>query len=148
MFKADWTYVHASEIRPNVCTALLTTYKHRGLTDKAILRDAKIPSPFVGPCHIWSFTPPCEPFSKRNHSRSDEGFANSAEQLEAMLWYPRTWNPRIILVENVDEPAAAAIVTGALLTLPGYTWSVITTEARDYSDMCRARRMWIGVRDA
>ena len=52
----------------------------------------------------------------------------------------------MILVENVYEPEATTIISAMLLSLDGYTWDVIDTEARDYSESCRRRSMWIGTR--
>jgi hypothetical protein len=64
-----------------------------------------------------------------------------------MLWYPRLWRPNIILVENVEEKDAIAVVTAALLSIPGYTWIQFSTESRDTSDMGRARHIWVGTLD-
>jgi len=102
-------------------------------------------SPLVGPSEIWTFGPPCEPFSRRNHARSEEKTLEAAHKLSLMLWYPRMWRPLIILVENVEEKEAIAVISAALLTLPGYAWTSITTNARDFSDMFRSRHLWIGV---
>ena len=52
-----------------------------------------------------------------------------------MLWAPADMaRPRLILIENVDENDAMAVVSAALLSLPGYDWKVLKTEARDYGD--------------
>ena len=143
-FGNRFKYVHAAEIRPSVAKALAATYVGQGLTNKTVLADATKISPIVGPSEIWTLGPPCEPFSKRNHERSEERTLDAARKLSLMLWYPRMWRPRIILVENVEEKEAVAVISAALLSLPGYVWIEITTEARDYSDMHRARHIWIG----
>tara|TARA_B110000037_G_C16823240_1_gene384569 strand:- start:309 stop:482 length:174 start_codon:yes stop_codon:yes gene_type:complete len=50
-------------------------------------------------------------------------------------------------VENVHEHDAIILLSAMLLSLDKYTWTIIETEARDYTESCRHRAMWIGVRD-
>ena len=145
--EGEMRYVHASERRPSVAKALARVYRGRGLVRSAVSKDARTIVHTQGPCEIWSFTPPCEPFSKRNHTRSDAGLLEAAEQVRTMLWYPRLWRPRVILVENVYEHDAIILLSAMLLSLDKYTWTIIETEARDYTESCRHRGMWIGVRD-
>ena len=63
-----------------------------------------------------------------------------------MLWYPRSWNPKIIIAENVREDDGISVISSALLSLPGYTWKKLPTEAYHFCEMYRTRMMWIGVR--
>ena len=152
-FGDQFRYCHASEWRSSIRKALLFTYEDRGLVPSRVHKDARVMSCFYGPVDIWSFTPPCEPFSKRNHKKNDpevdaEELVKAGEQIHSMLWYPRLYRPRIILVENVCEHAATTIISSMLLSLPGYDWVTLETEARDYSESCRRRRLWIGIREA
>ena len=141
-----WTYVHASEWRKSVAATLVKVYAHRGLTTQALIKDARKLAPSIGPCEIWSFTPPCEPFSKRNHVKSEEGYMAAAVELQQMLWYPIMWRPLVILVENVAEREAVAAITAALLVIVGYDWLEVDTQAADYTGMARNRHMWVGIR--
>ena len=147
IFGSDWEYVHAAECRKPVATALAQTYAHQGLKKANTLPDACVITHSIGPSEIWTLCPPCEPFSKRNHDKSEEGLLEAGRKLQAMLWYPRLWRPNIILVENVEEKDAIAVVTAALLSIPGYTWIQFSTESRDTSDMGRARHIWVGTLD-
>ena len=144
LFDQGWTYTQAAEWRPSVASALTQVYGHRGLKRKMVFKDARVSEITAGPSEIWSFSPPCEPFSKRNHNRSEDELVLAGQQVAEMLWYPRLWRPKLIFVENVDEVEAVAIITAALKSLKGYIWKMIVTEARDYTGMCRARRLWIG----
>ena len=147
MIGAKMQYVHAAEWRPSLAKALASTYSERGLTKEAVLKDARAFSHEVGPCEIWSFTPPCEKYSKRNHIRSEEATCMAAKEVHEMLWYPRLWRPKIIVAENVRDNDGISVIGSALLSLPRYNWQKLPTDALHWSDMARDRMMWIGVRD-
>lgn len=123
--------------------ALAETYQPRGLTKPAIIGDARKFTDQAGPCDIWSFTPPCEPFSKRNHERSEQGLIEAGRQLVEMLWYPRMWSPKIILVENVNEPCRDRGPPVTTRIRMGHDLRL--TRGTD-SWMSRDRFMWIGVK--
>ena len=146
MFGAKMRYMHAAESRPSVAKALVAIFANKGLRRDMVLKDARVISNLVGPCDIWAFTPPCETYSKRNHSRSEAALTLAHKQTYEMLWYPRMWRPKIILAENVAENDAISINNAALLTLPGYDWITVPTEAQDFTDMARSRHMWVGIR--
>ena len=95
---------------------------------------------------VWAFTPPCEPFSHRNHRRSPELVRKAARTIHRMLEPARVARPRTIIVENVDETDARAEILAALLSMEGYQWLHMPMSARDHGPMERARRYWIGWR--
>ena len=146
LFDGPWTYILASERIGHVTRALTAAYNGRGLTPGAIHPEAcsLAATLYAPPVDLWVITPPCEPFSRRNHSRSDAEVRAALEDLDRMLDYARIHEPPAIIVENVDEPESKAAITGALLSLPGYKWVHFASDAKEYGPMARARHFWVG----
>jgi len=149
LIEGPWTYVLASEWIGHVARALKAAYEDRGLTTDAIRTDARslAATLHAPPVDLWVITPPCEPFSRRNHNRSAAEVLGALEDLDKMLNYARVHRPPAIIVENVDEPESQAAIAGALLSLPGYTWVHFASDAKEYGPMARARHFWVGDRE-
>ena len=143
-----WTYVTATESRPEVRAALTRAYACRGLTPEHVTPDARDETALTRqpPVHLWVCGPPCEQFSRRNRARVPGDVAAATADTARMLTYPRIHRPPAIVIENVDEPDARAAVTAAASTLPGYAWQTYPTPPRPGSRQARARRFWIGTR--
>jgi len=143
-------YVHtgASEIDESVVDTLVHMHAHVGLKDTDVINDARDAAAVAAaqPADVWAITPPCEPFSRRNHYRSVEDILEAARELGEMLVYARIHKPASIVVENVNEPEARSAIEAALLSLPGYTWVTFASEARVFDGMSRERRFWVGNR--
>ena len=141
-----WRYVAASESDARTAALLVSAYGPRGLTTASVARDAADAAAALAapPADLWVLTPPCQPFSRRNHSRSEAQLVAAAAELDAMLAYARAHAPRAIVVENVDEPDARSMISARLLSLRGYTWERVRLDARDHGLMARARCFWIG----
>ena len=142
----EWSYLRASEKREDVADALQSIYAHRGLERQNIDSDATIPRD-APMCDLWVATPPCEKFSSRNHAPSAEGRLDAALDFQDMMWFPRTMRPRVIIVENVDQPGARESIEAALYSLPGYTWQQFAVGEPEEGEMRRKRRYWIGKRE-
>ena len=93
---------------------------------------------------VWFVTPPCQAYSRRNHARTDESAVEAVTDFDRMLEYARMRRPWSVVVENVDEPSAVTAITAAVLSVQGYAWVVIESEAGAYGSMARARRFWVG----
>ena len=65
-----------------------------------------------------------------------------------MLDYARMHRPAAVVIENVDEPAAVANITAAVLSIREYTWRTLESDARMHGPMARKRLFWIGTRAA
>ena len=142
-----WEYVFACEASERASRVLLAAHQQYGLSPSTIYQDACSPVATAGPyVDIWSITPPCESFSRRNHCRSNEGDLESLSELVVMLGYARCRRPAVIVVENVDEQAAVAGISAALLSVQGYAWEEFVSDARDYGPMARTRHFWVGAR--
>lgn len=144
-----WRYVAAAERDSSVVSALVHAWAPRGLRRHAVMADARDQrtaedAPYAD---VWFCSPPCEAFSRRNHSRSDDVSEEAARDLDAMLSYPRYHRPRGVIVENVDEVDACAVIAAALRSLHGYRWVSVSMDARDHGPMARRRRFWIGWRE-
>ena len=146
LLPAAWTYVFASETNEHVAAVLARAHAARGLRPDAIHPDATLPAATTDapPVHLWLVTPPCEAYSRRNHHRSEGREVDAVSDFDAMLEYARAHRPMAIVVENVEEPAAVLAITAAVLSLPGYTWVTVESEAAAYGPMARARCYWVG----
>ena len=145
---APFVHVGASELDGDLAEALAGIHAHSGLTTADVTHDARDAglAEAARPADVWSITPPCEAFSRRNHSRSEGGALEAASEIDLMLHYPRVHRPRAIVVENVDEPESRSVVSASLLSLPGYAWRTFASEAAALGQMARARRFWVGIR--
>lgn len=143
--QGGWRYVAAAEMQSNIRGVLSHTYGPLGLTQDAIVEDAR-DARRIPDVDIWTWSPPCEPFSKRNHSRSDGHRGQALREVLCMLDSVRVSRPRVLLVENVAEPEAVEAVTAALLSVPGYRVERVTSDARNHGSMARERQFWVAVR--
>lgn len=141
-----WSYRFASDRLAHVRAALLHAWSGRGLT----------PSRCHGAAHhgaataeeavdLWSLTPSCEPFSRRNRGRSREAQCACLAEVWASLSYARAAAPRVILVENVVEPEVSAPLTGLLQRLEGYVVESAVLDPRVAlgEPVARERRFWV-----
>ena len=145
---APFVHTGASELDADVRRALIDIHAPSGLTENSVLSDAtdRTAVESAAPADVWSVTPPCESFSRRNHSRSEEDMVDAARDLDKMLHFPRTHRPGAIVVENVNEPEARSVIDAALLSLPGYEWVTFESDAQALGEMARERRFWVGTR--
>ena len=141
-----WRYEFASELNSDIADILATGHAAHGLTRDAVHEEATSLAATVHapPVDLWIATPPCESFSRRNHTTSDEDQLESASEFDCMLNYVRLHRPAAVVIENVDEPASRSAVTAVLLSVPGYTWQSFHSDAQAYGPMARARRIWVG----
>jgi hypothetical protein len=144
----SFEHVGAAEIDEDLAAALADIHTRSGLTRSAVIGDAGDCDAIerARPADVWSITPPCESFSRRNHFRSEADVMTAASEIDRMLHYPRVHEPRAIVVENVDEPEARSVLSAALLSLPGYVWQTFGSEASRLGEMARGRRFWVGIR--
>jgi hypothetical protein len=148
----NWRYVQAAECKVGVALTLLETYWDLGLQgsydapDDNILMDACDEDRAAPACDLWTWSPPCEKFSRRNHVRTAEDRLEASRVMQQMLWYPKMVRPSYIIVENVDEKEAMTAVTGALACLEGYDWKSFRSDGVEATRMHRPRRYWVGKR--
>ena len=144
----SWTYVTASEMRPRVADALAHIWGPYGLARSAVVLNAQDTAAIAASPYsdLWVCSPPCEPFSRRNHARSDDVSERAATALDAILAYPRAHSPLAIVLENVDEVDGTSVIDAAVMSLEGYEWESVVLSASDHGPMARVRRFWIGVR--
>ena len=91
---------------------------------------------------------PSEPFSPRNHHRSEEGMLGALADIARMLGYVRVHRPAVVVVEDVDVVDVRASISAMLASIPGYTWRGGHTDPADEGwPMARGRYMWTGVRE-
>ena len=151
-WQTNWEYVQAAECKVGVALALLETYWDLGLQgsydapDDNILMDACVEERAAPQCDLWTWSPPCEKFSRRNHERTAEDRLEASKVMQQMLWYPKMVRPSYIIVENVDEKEAMAAVTGALACLELYEWKTFRSDGVEATRMHRPRRYWVGKR--
>lgn len=142
----DWHYRFASDVLPHVRGALVHAWSGHGLRAGRCHVDAA-GSAAIGEerVDLWALTPSCEPFSRRNRARSRDAQNACLREVWASLGYARAAAPDVILVENVDEPAVTAPMTGLLQRLAGYTVKTGTLDPRTAlgEPMARERRFWV-----
>jgi hypothetical protein len=151
-----WRYLFASELPSpseperlsKTAEVLLAANAIYGLTRAAIHADACSLAATVHapPVHLWVITPPCEEYSRRNHSRSAGGMDTAAFNLDRMLVYARIHRPRAIILENVDEPQSRSSLVASILSVRDYAWRSFDGDATDYGPMARKRRFYVGTR--
>ena len=141
-----WRYEFASELDSVTADILAQSHATHGLSRAAVHEDATSLAATVHapPVDLWVATPPCESFSRRNHTTTEETQLDSASEFDLMLNYVRLHRPAAVIIENVDEPASRSAVSAALLSVPGYTWQSFHSDAHAYGPMARARRLWVG----
>ena len=148
LFPGRLIYSHASERCRRLRTLLRHTWGCRGLLPSMVHRcafsAAAIDAP---PVDLFLAGPPCEPFSRRNHHRTDAGYAIAMSAFARSTAYIRRAHPRIVVVENVNEPEAVNAITALLLSIPGYTWHGGPIDACKHGGvpMRRVRHFWVGV---
>ena len=149
VFGSGFSHAFASERDRKVADLCARAWAHRGLSRDRVFEDAcseaaceLAPGPRPD---IWSVTPPCVAYSRRNMRKSEEEARNEMRSFDRMLDYARFHAPRAIIVENVDEPFASSCIDSALAALTGYEGESFVTEARDSGQMARRRRFWVFV---
>ena len=134
----------ATEIQPKLAAELARIYAPRGLSRDRVFSDACSPEYAAAPhAHLWFGSFPCEPFSRRNHLRSEATYRAAAGVVDSMLAYARARRPPLIILENVDEVDGVAIISAALESLPGYAFARLSLAASSHGDMARSRSFWV-----
>ena len=69
---------------------------------------------------LYTITANCEPHSRRNHNTTAEGQTSSLAEVWKALAYVRARQPKVVVMENVNEPSSVGPLTGLLGRLDGY----------------------------
>jgi len=115
LYPGAWEYVFASEQDPDVADTLFTAHAPRGLARDLVYSDARSPAAtqHAPGVDVWFATPPCQSYSRRNHTRSDASDVAAVSDLDLMLAYVRSHRPNAVVIENVDEPALRTTIAAA-----------------------------------
>ena len=144
--REEWQFVFASERMPHVRKGLLAAWKDHGLTDAACYTDARRTVGDMPPAvDLYVLTADCTEHSARNHHRTADGWASSLGDIWAMLGYVRMRKPRVVVVENVNQPSVVQPLTGLLGRLEGYDMrgAVLTPEGTAKARILRERHFWV-----
>ena len=142
----NWTYEFASESNRGVRRGLLHIWSSRGLTEQACFDDARgEDAASAPPVDLYVTSPECTAHSKRNHMPSAGDQRLSLECFWSSLEYVRRQTPRVVVVENVDEPSSSGPITGLLGRLAGYKMATGVLDPRTTAKMpiARERRYWV-----
>ena len=146
----DWTYEFASEHVAATRGCLARIWKPCGLKAARCFEDAcgqdAIEAPSVD---LYVTTPECTAHSRMNHTPNAGDQRVSLETFWASLAYVRAQRPKVVVVENVNEPSSAGPMTGLLGRLAGYTLEMGALDPRGVAKMpiARERLYWVLYRD-
>ena len=147
----EWHYDFASEYSSKVRLCLLKAWKQRGLRPDMCFTNACSNEACTAPsvC-LWVISPSCEPFSKRNRVRNEDGQRASLTDVWTALSYVRDRRPKVVVVENVCDVSIVGALTGLLSRIVGYSLECGPLDPRVVvcAPMARDRYFWVMVRDA
>jgi hypothetical protein len=149
-FGANWTYEFASEANATVRAGLISAWEPRGLSMAKCYTDseglwARLSAPTVD---LFVTTPKCNLHSRRNHHVERADVCASLMDVWRSLEYVRTARPKVVVVENVNEPSAIGGIGGLLARLAGYEAEGGTLEPQEVAGapVARDRHYWVLVR--
>jgi hypothetical protein len=143
-----WQYAHAAEIDPGPRAVLAEAWGPRGLQADMLFHDATSAEAADAPIvDLFLVSPDCHRFSKRRHGRDAEDIAEGAEEAAECLPFVMKGRARVVVVENVDDRDARAVLGTLLSDAPSDVWrsQVLNPVEHAGVPIARSRAFFVGV---
>ena len=143
-----WEYRHAAEIDAGPRGVLAEAWGLRGLKPDMLFQDATSAQAASAPCvDLFVVSPDCHRFSKRRHGRDADDIAEGAAEAAECLPYVMAGRARVVVIENVDDPDARAVLGTVLTSAPSYVWrsQILSPVEHAGVPVARSRAFFVGV---